>query len=155
MLYNSGIHFVFICLSLYFASGWCCLSPSSCEQWCMVTRQNNYPISAPLCRSALCLPEAVATTTNIAQSADRLRKEQGGFRSFILPGSVVCVRVRVLSECSEHERIREWWAVESIRHVISGAVHLSIWVSEILWGRSGMWIPPWGPEHSCLSCLPL
>lgn len=40
--------------------------------------------------------------------------------------------------------IREWWAAESIRHVISGAVRLSIWVREILRGKCGVWIPPWG-----------
>lgn len=35
--------------------------------------------------------------------------------------------------------IREWWAVESIRHVISGAVRLSIWATEILRGKCRMW----------------
>lgn len=57
-----------------------------------------------------------------------------------------------------HLSIREWWGVESIRHVISGAVHLSIWAREILRGRSGVWIPPPHPEGwewGCLSCLPL
>lgn len=60
----------------------------------------------------------------------------------------VCESVRVCAclcaKRSLHLGIREWWAVESIRHVISGAVHLSIWVSEILRGKYGVWIPPWG-----------
>lgn len=50
----------------------------------------------------------------------------------------VCARERVCeclcAEWALHLGIREWWAVESIRNVISGAVHLSIWMSEILRG---------------------
>lgn len=57
-----------------------------------------------------------------------------------------CVSVGLCVQHTLHLGIREWWAIESIRHVISKAVHLSIWVSEILRGKCRVCIPPWEPR---------